>query len=109
MIINNFYLNKKIDAKKNSQLLINFTKQFLSSKYMNINLKLISEIINIPKNILQNECKHYLQYNFDNKLGKYNSNFFYINAVKDFFKFIFFFRGLFFFQIKIKMLKKFIN
>ena len=68
MIINNFYLNKKIDAKKNSQLLINFTKQFLSSKYMNINLKLISEIINIPKNILQNACKHYLQYNFDNKI-----------------------------------------
>ena len=106
MIINNFHLNKKIDAKKNSQLLINFTKQFLSSKYMNINLKLISELINIPKNILQNECKHYLQYNFDNKLGKYNSNFFYINAVKDFFKFIFFFSWIIFFSNKNKNAKK---
>ncbi len=91
MILNNFKLNKKFDAKKNSQLLINYTKQFLSSKYIEINLKLISEKINIPKNILQQECKHYLQYNFNNNLGRYNSNFFYTNAIKDFFKFIFFF------------------
>ena len=75
MILNNFQLNKKLDAQKNSKLLINFTKKFLSNRYIDINFKIISEIINIPKNILQNECKHYLQYNFDNKLGRYNSNF----------------------------------
>ena len=106
MILNNFQLNKKLDAQKNSKLLINFTKKFLSNRYIDINFKIISEIINIPKNILQNECKHYLQYNFDNKLGRYNSNFFYINAIKDFFKFIFFFTWIIFFSEKNKEIKK---
>ena len=59
MVINNFRLDKKFDAKKNSELLIKFTNKFLSTQYMTTNLKIISDKINIPNDILQKECKHY--------------------------------------------------
>ena len=100
MVINSFRLDKKFDAKKNSELLIKFTNKFLSTQHMTTNLKIISDKINIPNDILQRECKHYLQYNFDNKTGKYNSSFLYLNAIKDFFRFIFFFIWIIFFSKK---------
>lgn len=106
MVINNFRLDKKFDAKKNSELLIKFTNKFLSTQYMTTNLKIISDKINIPNDILQKECKHYLQYNFDNKTGKYNSSFLYLNAIKDFFRFIFFFIWIIFFSKKNNDTKK---
>ncbi len=106
MILNNFRLDKKFDAKKNSELLIKFTNKFLSTQYMTTNLKIISYKINIPNDILQKECKHYLQYNFDNKTGKYNSSFLYLNAIKDFFRFIFFFIWIIFFSKKNNDTKK---
>ena len=99
MVINSFRLDKKFDAKKNSELLIKFTNKFLSTQHMTTNLKIISDKINIPNDILQRECKHYLQYNFDNKTGKYNSSFLYLKAIKDFFRFIFFFIWIIFFRV----------
>ena len=40
MIINNFHLNKKIDAKKNSQLLINFTLTHVQYAFLKPSLAL---------------------------------------------------------------------
>ena len=100
IVIDSFELNKKFDAKKNSEILIDFTKTFLKNNHLNTNLKCISKITDIPLNILEKECKHYLQYNFDNKKGKYNKRFFYLYSFFDFFKFLSFFLWILFFSKK---------
>lgn len=91
IIINNFRLNKKFDARKNSEILINFTKTFLKSNHFNNSLKCINKITDVPLNILEQESKHYLQYNFNNKKGKYSPKFFWLYSFFDFFKFLSFF------------------
>ena len=41
VIIDNFKLNKKFDAKKSSKILIEFTKTFLKNNHLNDNLNCI--------------------------------------------------------------------
>ena len=100
VVLNNFKLNKKFDAKKNSKILIDFTRTFVTNNYLNDNFKCVSKITGIPINILEKESKHYLQYNFNNKKGKYNKNFFYLYSFFYFFKFLFFFLWILFFSKK---------
>ena len=97
MIITNFKLNKKNDAKVNSEILINFTKKLLANNYINKNFNIISRVIDVPSNIIENECKHYLQFNFNNKHGKYNARFSLIYSLIDLFKFISFIMWIIFF------------
>ena len=99
LIISNFRLNKELDAKRNSEVLIDFTKKFLEDHYLVSNLNCISKVTNVPINILKKECKHYLQYNFNNKEGKYSKKFFYYYSLLDLFKFISFFIWITFFSI----------
>lgn len=102
MIINNFKLDKKLDAKVNSKKLISFTKKTLSNNYINKNFNIISRIIKVPLNVIENECKHYLQFNFNNKRGKYNTRFSLMYSCIDLFKFISFIMWITFFSKKYK-------
>ena len=106
MIITNFKLNKKNDAKVNSEILINFTKKLLANNYINKNFNIISRVIDVPSNIIENECKHYLQFNFNNKHGKYNARFSLIYSLIDLFKFISFIMWIIFFSKKNKKFTK---
>ena len=53
LIISNFRLNKELDAKRNSEVLIDFTKKFLEDHYLVSNLNCISKVTNVPINILK--------------------------------------------------------
>ena len=106
MIIKNFKLNKKNDAKVNSEILISFTKKLLANNYINKNFNIISRVTDVPSNIIENECKHYLQFNFNNKHGKYNARFSLIYSLIDLFKFISFIMWIIFFSKKNKKFTK---
>ena len=87
--INNFFIDKEKKSHQNCLLLKDFIEEFVNENYIYLNLLELSEILNIPVNILKDKSKQLILNKFNFKKGKFNFNDSIFKIFSDYLIFIF--------------------
>ena len=82
--INNFQIDKKNDAYQNILLVKQATEKYINQKNFNLLIKNYGDLFDCPAEVLSFKAKQILSSKFNYRIGKFDINFNFLSAIKDF-------------------------